>query len=307
MTTFVEPPHIAKQVVVRHERKWLTRFVALLLVVAAGLKLWSFATTPSFFAHWTDNPFVVLDGSAFEILLASWLASGWHRRIANAVAIFFFSIVACIAASKWWSGELSCGCFGPLKVSPWTTTFLDIAILTSLLWQQFRKSLERARPSKAWVIEVLLLGGTLAGALPAVAYHFHPVATSTEGMTDSGGLIVLEPEKWVGKPCPLTRYITVQSPISLGTCRIVLFHSDCPDCQRLLPQVEEIARNKGIRTILVEIPPVAPPEQSIVPYNTVCEIGLLDASKEWFATTPVIIDLSNGQVVRQQSGAKAQP
>ncbi|HUO11028.1 MAG TPA: MauE/DoxX family redox-associated membrane protein [Phycisphaerae bacterium] len=281
--------------------------VSALLALASILKLWAFATTPSSTMQWTNKPLVVLGGSAFEILLASWLASGWQRRTANLIAVGFFLIVVCIAASKWSSGELSCGCFGPLKVSPWITTFLDLGILAGLLWQLFRKGQRHARASTARIVGALVVGGSAAMAMPAIAYHFHPAAASGEAVTDASGLIVLEPEKWVGKPFPLATKIVTQKTITQGVCRIVLFHSDCPDCQRLMPQIEQTARTKGVRTVLVEIPPVAPPGQSIVPPATVCEIGTLDSSKEWFATTPVIIDLADGQVVRQQSGGQAQP
>ncbi len=286
---------------------WMISFVVILLAVAASLKLWAFATTPSFEAHWTDSWFVIVGGSGFEILLASWLASGWGRRTANFVATGFFLFITCIVANKWWSGDLSCGCFGTLKVFPWITTILDVGILTGLLWQLFSRRIRSSPVSKIRIATVFVLGISTALVSPVIAYHFHPVAFSTGGITESGGFIVLEPEKWVGEQFPLIPYITIQHPIEHGACRVVLFHSDCSDCQRLLPQIEHFARMKALRTVLVELPPVAPLDRSIVPSGTVCEMGTLDSSKEWFATAPVIIDLVDGRVVRQQSGSHAEP
>jgi len=286
---------------------WPIAFVAGMLAIAAALKLWSFATTPSFDMDWTETPLIVLGNSGFELLLVSWLMSGWQQRAASITAMLFFLVLCCVAAIKWWSGELSCGCFGPVKVPPWVTTLLDAGVVAGLVWQLSRGNIEIPPYPKARAAAVFVLGICGALMLPAIAYYHHPVTVRSEGFTESHGLFVLEPEKWVNKRFPLLEYIVTKRPIAQGICRVVLFHRDCSDCQRLLPQIEQAARTAVVRTVLVELPPVAPMEQSIIPQGTTCEVGILDASKEWFATTPVIIDLDNGRVVRQQSGAHAMP
>jgi hypothetical protein len=291
---------------------FILALIAILLLAASALKLWEYATTPTEPGHLLTTPQLALSAFAVEIMLAFWLLSGLKRLLSTVVAALFFAVVASVAGYKWFSGEPSCGCFGRLAVSPWITTLLDVTILGSLIWilsgaSGSTTSFQGGRLSRAQAIIVLLVGMLIVGSGITVASIYHPSSSGTEGVTETGGLIVLEPEKWLHKPFALAASIDIGNQLLQGPWRVVLYHNDCPDCQRLLPKIEQYARSTKTPTMLIELPPYAPSEISIVPTDTVCKTGKLDARREWFATTPVLLDLVDGIVERQQSGENAEP
>jgi Helicase conserved C-terminal domain len=68
----------------------------------------------------------------FEILLGLSLLlqiRPWHIR---RVALWTFSIFACVSAYHVLANDASCGCFGTLAVSPWISLAIDVAIFAML-------------------------------------------------------------------------------------------------------------------------------------------------------------------------------
>ncbi|GHT39060.1 hypothetical protein FACS189427_13290 [Planctomycetales bacterium] len=107
--------------------------VALILLVAAGLKAYQLATVPSlgeglFHARWF-NIFVV----EFELFFGVWLLFGMLPKLTWLATTMLFSIFALVSLYKAISGEISCGCFGNVEVNPWITAGVDLAVIGCLL------------------------------------------------------------------------------------------------------------------------------------------------------------------------------
>ena len=115
---------------------------------------------------------------------------------------------------------------------------------------------------------------------------------------------VLEPETWVGKELPILKYIDVAEALRRDTWLVLLYHYDCPDCRRVIPQYEEMARDLSgnrypVRIALVEIPPYGPNQ---APRASCCLRGQLADVKEWFVTTPATVVLIGSKVAAAWEG-----
>ncbi len=132
---------------------------------------------------------------------------------------------------------------------------------------------------------------------------FAPTRLSAEGdFLGNGNLVVLEPERWVGKSFPLSNYMDIGDDVKKGMWRIVLYHYDCPKCQALVTQYEESKEinvdHADIRRIaLVEMPPYDPTTTTYFrgPAQQLSR-GRLDDNREWFVTAPIEIDIDEGIV-----------
>jgi hypothetical protein len=127
---------------------------------------------------------------------------------------------------------------------------------------------------------------------PRLSEHFAGVA-----MHD--GLVVLEPEKWVGKQFPLFNEIDTDGNLSTGSWIIVLYHHDCSKCRAVLPLYRRLPPQDGGQIVLVEVPPFD--EREIQP-STILQYARLNADKEWFVSTPAEILLRNGTVIEVRTG-----
>lgn len=67
-----------------------------------------------------------------EALLGLWLLSGWARRAAWFFVAAFFLMVAGVSLYLGLMGQSSCGCFGRIRVSPWSAFALAVACLAAL-------------------------------------------------------------------------------------------------------------------------------------------------------------------------------
>ena len=118
---------------------------AALLLVAAAAKLfwplpWDAPQDPLL-----SMPWVRVTVIQAEFGLGVWLASGVGLRHSSQVAAGFFLLLGWVALWKTLRGESSCGCFGPLQVSPAAMLALDwgIAGLLATLNLQNLRSLRR--------------------------------------------------------------------------------------------------------------------------------------------------------------------
>ena len=181
-----------------------------------------------------------------------------------------FSVFTLISLEKGLAGEASCGCFGRLiEVNPFLTAIGDLAIVVVLLrWRPIR-SFFSIRRAIAVVVVWMLIG---IPAAYAMATYTPLLLTDAGTIVGNGKLVVLKPESWIGKRCPLLPFIndvpdlscaavaSVRDKLTEGKWLIVLYHHDCPKCKRALPKYEELARQScinsmGPRVLLVEMPP----------------------------------------------------
>jgi hypothetical protein len=141
-------------------------------------------------------------------------------------------------------------------------------------------------------------------ALTAATLPTKPAEFTEDGLINGQGIVLLEPERWLGKRLPLLRYVKTPEDLSVGAWVLVLVHRDCPKCQAVLPSYEEMAREwseRGLssRIAVIEIPAhrSAPPVGGTDPSETFCTPGRLTEEREWFVQTPALIKIVDGMVV----------
>jgi hypothetical protein len=121
---FICPPFLTGH------RQWIAReAVAAILFFSSIAKVFGLWRTQFF-----DLP--SLTEPTFEVLLASWLASGravpWAIRSTLAV----FTVFAVVSLNRIRSASSSCGCFGSIEVPPIRAFILDLLVLAALALQE---------------------------------------------------------------------------------------------------------------------------------------------------------------------------
>jgi hypothetical protein len=113
--------------------------------------------------------------------------------------------------------------------------------------------------------------------------------------TDSQ-FVVLEPEKWIGKRCPLIDYSDIGSELSQGNWIVFLYRTDCPTCEKVVPVLAEKARsNSDTRIAVLAVPPFTD-DALIGKVSGFCRTGKLHETSEWFVETPVEVKTQDGIV-----------
>lgn len=104
--------------------------VGVTLSIAALLKVIEFIHHPDRQrVSWFD-----LASIGSELFLGLWLISGALPEAARRVAIGCFSVFACYTFYEALAGKTDCGCFGQVKVNPWFTVVLDVAVVLALVF-----------------------------------------------------------------------------------------------------------------------------------------------------------------------------
>jgi hypothetical protein len=270
----------------------ILRLVGALLLVAAGLKGYQAVTEPMAGSDiWTNRNFLILTVE-LELAMGIWLVSGLFKKLAWLAGVFAFVGFSGVTLYKGLTGAESCGCFGPVHVNPWITLFaIDIPVVIVL-------AIFRPRGGK-WLYDFSMAHfATTACAVLLVTGVTTPVLALNEPAKVTSAYEVLEPETWLGQELPIMEYIDIREKLKKGNWLILLYHYDCPDCQKAIVQYEQMASDiKGnedfLQIALIEIPPYGHGPSS---ENTPCTIGKLAAVKEWFATTPSVVLLTHGKV-----------
>lgn len=110
----------------------VARLLGLLLLMAAGLKLYGLRVEPVAGAGIFSAAEFQVAVVEFEIVLALWLLSGIRTVLSWLVALVTFTGFATASFYLAWIGQSSCGCFGSVHVDPWFTLGLDCVILLGL-------------------------------------------------------------------------------------------------------------------------------------------------------------------------------
>jgi len=288
------------------------RWVIGAVLLAAALKAVELSTRPApdldlLSYRWSLTAVVL-----FEIALGAWLLSGLARRLVWLVTLGCFGFFSVVTLGKALAGEPSCGCFGVVQVNPWHTLVLDLSIVVALLVLRPRLSAPVPAPARRWRVA---LGGAavLAGWACSLAFisRFEPAQLGADGQVigPPGQVVLLEPDRWLGRPLPLLKYTSVDKQLREGDWRVVLYHHDCPHCRQRIGEYDRQARtDRSVRFALLAMPPYGRPEDSPVPKDTTCLTGRVADTHDWFAVTPLELRLSAGKVLevggrgrRQQS------
>jgi hypothetical protein len=283
--------------------------VGLLLIVAAGLKAYKLATAPVpetgvLTSRWLLIAVVELEfGLGLALVARLWLGIVWP------VAILTFGVFATISLYRGAAGADSCGCLGVVTTSPWTMLIVDLAVFVCLL--RFRplaapienpQPVASLRPQHSFISAVVFLAFGVPGAI-AMA-RLNPTSLRADGdFSGDSSIVVIEPEKWVGKPFPLSIYIDVGPQLSRGRWTVILHHHDCPKCQELVTAMEAgfASTSQTPRLALIEVPPFGQSRANMA-FPTTTVHGRLSPDRDWFVQTPAVIELNEGRVVDSSTG-----
>ncbi len=106
--------------------------LGLLLLAAAGLKLYGMNVAPFAQYGWLTAPGVQTLAVLWEVTLGLWLLSGAYRAGAWLAALGTFAAFAAVSGYLGWIGQANCGCFGVVRASPWHAFAVDVAALVLL-------------------------------------------------------------------------------------------------------------------------------------------------------------------------------
>jgi hypothetical protein len=284
--------------------RWI---VGILLVTAAILKAVQLVAEPTAaLLAVRGSPDLVPIGSLLsplqvgvELAIGLLALTGFYWRQLRWFALVLFIAFAAYSFHLATTGATSCGCFGPLRVHPWWTFGLDLAVVLGLILSFPTETRHLTPDTSPTSIQHRASNITIAASFMAISIlttallmrHLAAPTAAAEGVLQMAGeLIVLEPEKWVGKTLPIAEFIDLD--LSTGEWTVLLHRHDCPDCQEAVPKYEQLATT-GTRVALVEVPPFG----EIHPGETACHYGRLTEKREWFVKTPVEITLRAGVVV----------
>lgn len=271
---------------------------ASVLLVAASLKGYALATDPAhgvlYGSRWLQ--YVLVE---YEVLLAAWLLSGFAQAACRKVALATFAGFGCYALYLAVTGAVSCGCFGAAEMNPWWTFALDCVVFL-LVW--------RWMPTTS-VSRVTRLAGVVAlpiavGIALAIIVAAQPRAAIADGITTSGSTVLLEPEKWVGKPFPLFAYIDIGERLRHGSWELLIYRHDCAKCQEAIASLATDTASQS-SLVLVEIPPFSAKPRSLD--NLAFLEGQLENGRRWLVSAPVYVSIDNGRVVSVSSDGQRTP
>jgi hypothetical protein len=107
--------------------------LGLVLLIAAGLKGYEFATEPAVRVGLFESRWFLIGLIELEFSFGVWLLLGIYPRIALRIAILLFAMFTVISLFQVVLGKSSCGCFGTFSLSPWVTFLFDVLATFSLL------------------------------------------------------------------------------------------------------------------------------------------------------------------------------
>lgn len=282
-------------------RKVLHVLLGIVLLAAACLKGEEFATGFYLNPPLPSRYFLFLLIQA-ELLLAVWLLTGPIHKMCWRLVLITFGFFALFSLNTALHGQNSCGCFGRVPINPWYTALLDLAAVLALAI--FRPTNVHAKsPCRKWRQMLLIATGILgSGLLAAAAAQSKPADLGDGGVITGPGLVLLDPQSWVGKPLPILPYIDIEEDLSVGSWILVLVHDDCPKCREVLPRYENLAREwmlrgDAARIALISLPSTRSRDQSaVVEHRTICRRGRLSEQRQWFAETPTQLKVVDGLV-----------
>src|SRR5690606_20315072 len=141
-----------------------------------------------------------------ELALAALLLFGYWPRRTPLVASATLAHFGAFSVYRGLAGLESFGCFGSFRVNPWITASLDVAMLILVTLAAWKSPAERPQGTRRFHLAgaaYALAGMVSAAGMLASA----PTPVSDAAFSDAGGLIILEPDTWIGKPFPLGAYL----------------------------------------------------------------------------------------------------
>lgn len=164
-----------------------------------------------------------------EFLLAGWLwTPGWWTLKRGAMTALFL-VYAAVNAGSWMRGDETCGCFGPVSVSP--VIMLPVDGFLAYAWMRMRESV--AIPGLA----ALLIAA--AAVVPIAVVLYQPIIhDETSVVAGMGEISPPTSASLTSAPLPGFDGRGLDDVASLATGRwtVVLYSDTCPHCRRDLPR-----------------------------------------------------------------------
>ncbi len=287
-------------------RTWL----GLLLIASAVMKV-HWRTHYPLNVGWLQTPEVVFPTSFFELCLGSLLLVGVWFSLLRWVSIITFTLFVAVAATEAVGGAKTCGCFGGgVHIPPLAMAGFDLCVIVTLVFMKAR-TFQRLGSARLVAVALLVLGGVMSAAVWAIQRpHVITAQSASDDAADPFGapglLVVIDPEKLLGKPFLLASHIDVGSYLNQGRWIVLLVHHDCDVCAVAVPKYQAALSAAGaVKLAIIEIPPYAASNESPPWSKSTGPFGKLDTTRDWFATTPVAISLKDGIVQAATDGDKA--
>ena len=270
-------------------------------IAATALKAYQLLTEPIISTgFWESWEFFVIQ-IPLELGLGIWLICGLFRKAAWLLGVLSFGLFICVTLQKGLIGAESCGCFGTVHVNPWITLFaMDVPFFVLLLI--FRPKGEKLLPPP-WPSAKHFFGVAiptfvlLATILPVLIFNRverQEIWTKNEPSSPT----TQNEQEW-----SMLKHIDIADSVRTEMAIILFYHYDCPDCREAIPRYEqmnsELAGNEdAIRIAFIETPPYGPEDESPIPAETRSLTGRLDASEKWYFTTPLVVVIRDGIVIK---------
>ncbi|MGA2914792.1 MAG: MauE/DoxX family redox-associated membrane protein [Sedimentisphaerales bacterium] len=277
---------------------WIAGIV---LLAASALKVHQLITEPIISKGFWESWEFFLIQIPLEMGLGIWLICGLFRKAGWLLGLIAFVGFIGVTLFKGLSGEESCGCFGVIKVNPWITlTAIDIPIflLLAIFRPKGEKLLPPPWPSLAHFLTIAIPTFIL---LPTVEYI---LITNKQAKPDV--------ENWVSNQAeqnqwPMLDDINIKQQLQIGLWVVLLYHYDCPDCAKAIPEYEKMYKSlKGnenaINFAFIEMPPYGNEKQQLISPESEITRGRLSDKKKWFYQTPVVVVLDNGKALKGWEG-----
>ena len=289
--------------------------IAAILLSSAVLKTHQLATEPLLGSGLLQSRWLLALVVEYECFLACWLISGLYPEVAWRVSFATFGVFAVVVTGKGIVGETSCGCFGRLPTSPWLALSIDLVAVV-LLWSVRSSAGREVSPLPscdemgAYVPNPRRPVGHVAGSVLCVWLVVAigcgvAIASSRSGVAEAigqriGNTVVIEPERMVGRPFALGRYIDIGERLARGRWLVVFYRPGCADCERLMKRWGELDLESVplAGTAFVSVTGTARLGNGLDGHET---LGGLSPEWEWFAPTPFIVVLCENRVLASRT------
>jgi len=281
--------------------------VALILLLAAGLKAHQLATAPlppvvqgSIFTpllELLNNRYLLMAVVLGEILFALVLIAGIWRSWMWLLSLLGFTIFMFISLIKGLSGESSCHCFGAVSTNPWITTGLDFVIVIFLTLFRERVDWTFALPDCKKLVTVLVVWLAIAVPVLFAMLSLKQQSHATLGTEFTGAdgkvTIMLEPEMWVDKRFPLWDHVDDQarSMLEKGKWNIVIARTQCEDCKRL---IEKLGTQTTVPLAILYLDDGTTDIGYSEPQDRAAVKGSLKIEPHWVILTPYLVQCQDG-------------
>jgi len=268
------------------------KIAATMLTVAAVLKVVDVSIWPSVKSFVFGSKQLTLGLVIFEFALAAWLYSGRYPSKAGAFGAMVFFVFAIVSANRFFSGEADCGCFGQLKVPPAVTAILDVVLAALLALTSPKPTRTAGTQSWTGILSVIVFAAFTVWA----CLSFRTAHLGEDGSLSGSGIVVLEPERWIGQTVPIGGFLEDSKGVFKGEWELMVFNFNCPVCREMVQKA--VSENDDSRqTAFLEMPPFGTANVIVEDSPTVRWLRLRP-ERDWFCEVPVLIHLRDGLVVR---------